>query len=167
MPWEGGSYGIALTARWPLAEVRTVRLPHRSPRQPDGYGEPRVLLVARSGRLLLAGTHLGLDATERLEQAAAIRSELRGAEPLILGGDLNEGPAGPVTSDTWRDWLQDAFRQGGGVETVTGPPDAPPVRIDAVLASRTAPRALRATLGPDGISDHRAVIVDFEEVASG
>lgn len=160
--FDGGAYGIALLSRGPLESVTVLRLPHPSPRQADGNGEPRVLLWARSGPWTLANTHLGLTATERLEQAHRIRSVLSNTPRLILAGDINEGPGGPVTH-AWGGWVQDAFVEAGAAEERSAPPEGPPVRIDTILHGVDTPRAVRARLGPPGFSDHRAVIVDFEE----
>lgn len=159
-PFDGGSYGLALTSRLPLKNRHTLRLPHPSPRKDDGHGEPRIALVASTSTLTLAVTHLGLSAKERPEQARRIQSKLGHPTGLIIGGDLNEGPEGPVATK-WKGWLSDAFHEGGGIEESTAP-DERGVRIDAIFRTAGAPIVRHAFLGPAGYSDHRAVIVDFE-----
>ena len=161
-PFDGGSFGVAILSRSPLANVRSIGLPHPSPRRHDGTGEPRVLLTARLGSLTVATTHLGLSAAERIDQARKIRETLESMGPVILGGDLNEGPNGGVLT-RWSGWLADSFRQAGGGEIRTGPPDRPDARIDFILHSAGAPTPNAAIIGPWGASDHRAVIVDFAQ----
>lgn len=165
-PLEGGSYGVALLARAPLENPRVHHLPHAAPHESDGRGEPRVLLAAASGPLTLACTHFGLAPEERRDQAEAVREILAPAlagAPLILGGDLNEGRLGSVFTE-WSGWLFDAFTEAGGRELESAPADRPRTRIDYVLRSATAPRPTGAFVGPAGASDHRPVIVDFEQV---
>lgn len=161
-PFDGGAYGVALLSRDALHEERSLVLPHGSgPRTPDGRNEPRIALIARMGSLTLACTHLGLDADERRAQAEALRA-LQSEKCLILGGDLNDAPDGPVLR-SWGGWLRDAFVQAGGVEERTAPADAPPARIDFILRSDDAPSVLHAFAGPPGASDHRPVVVDVED----
>lgn len=161
-PLEGGSYGLALLSKRPLQALGVHRLPHPAPREDDGRGEPRILLVARSGALTLACTHLGLSEEERPVQAAVIRQALEGQPNLLLGGDLNEGREGPVLA-RWAGWLEDTFKKGAPSERVTAPPDRPQTRIDFVLRSTDAPRVTASFVGPAGASDHRPVVVDFAD----
>ena len=160
-PFDGGSYGLALTSRLPLLAPRTIHLPHPSPRQDDGNGEPRIALVASIERLTVVVTHLGLSPGERPEQARRIRSELRSHPALLLAGDLNEGPDGAVARE-WEGWVRDAFREADGTEEPTDPPGGPNARIDGIFRTTAAPRVRGAFVGPPGYSDHRPVIVDFE-----
>lgn len=162
---DGGEYGVALLTPRPLSRVRVVPLPHPpAPRSADGQGEPRVLLAGELDGTTLACTHLGLTQPERVLQAIAIREALSGAGPLLLGGDLNEGPDGPVVR-SWAGWLVDAFVEAGGVEAQSGPYDRPHRRIDFVLRSAPFPRAVRARVDDARASDHRPVVVEFEEPA--
>jgi endonuclease/exonuclease/phosphatase family metal-dependent hydrolase len=160
-PFDSGTYGIALLCRIPLEDVQVIRLPHWD----DGHGEPRILLLAHAGSWTLACTHLGLTGVERVEQARAIRGGLKGAARLILAGDINEGPGGPVCQ-AWSGWLQDSFAEAGGQEEPTAPPEGPPTRIDTILRGIETSRPVSARVGPPGLSDHRAVIVDFEGTLS-
>jgi endonuclease/exonuclease/phosphatase family metal-dependent hydrolase len=162
-PYDGGSYGLSLLSRWPLTRTKIFRLPHPSPRQHDGRGEPRILLTAETRDLMLAVTHLGLTPRERRAQADRIRRELWLPRQLILGADLNEGPTEAVAASAWRGWLSDAFREGGGIEEATSPADRPRTRIDGLFRTADAPRAREAAVGATGYSDHRAVRVDFDD----
>lgn len=161
-PFDGGEYGLALLARGRLDLERVLRLPHPTQRRGDGFGEPRLVLVARHGDWTLACTHLGLDPQERMQQARAVQRELRGYKRLVLAGDLNEPPGDPV-SHLWRGWLTDAFQEAGGEEKLTAPPDRPQHRIDFIFRSVDVPPATGAFVGPAGASDHRPVIVDFAD----
>jgi endonuclease/exonuclease/phosphatase family metal-dependent hydrolase len=165
LPFDGGSYGIALLSRTPLTAVRSVPLPHPSPRCDDGHGEPRILLMAETSELTVGCTHLGLSDEERPEKAAAIRRALEGRS-VLLGGDFNEGP-GQAVSRKWDGWLTDCFRETGAAEHPTAPSDRPAARIDFIFRSAAAPKPLHAFIGPSGASDHRPVIVDFAPSAPG
>ncbi|MFF7362920.1 endonuclease/exonuclease/phosphatase family protein [Streptomyces sp. NPDC008125] len=87
-------------------------------------------------RLGVVSCHLGLRADERLAQARALldRVEAMGVGHAVVGGDLNEVPAGDAfrliagrLHDGW------AVRPWGGEHTF--PADGPVRRIDAVLTT--------------------------------
>nr|BFD85296.1 endonuclease/exonuclease/phosphatase family protein [Streptomyces sp. Xyl84] len=95
--------------------------------------------VVRFGgvRLGVLGCHLSLDKDERYAQSGMLLDRLAGmgVEHAVVGGDLNEGPAGPafrrlagVLQDGW------ATAPWGGEHTWTA--RDPQRRIDAVFATR-------------------------------
>jgi endonuclease/exonuclease/phosphatase family metal-dependent hydrolase len=93
-------------------------------------------LARRAGqRVTLASVHLGLSAREREAHAHQLTDLLAGVpHPLVLGGDLNEGPEGVAAS--WigeRYW--DAFGRSAEGEGHTFPAGAPRARIDYVFVS--------------------------------
>ncbi len=55
---HGGRFGVALVSRWPLSQVRNIKLPRAS-------DEQRVCLVARAGEVWFACTHLSVASVER------------------------------------------------------------------------------------------------------
>ncbi|MCC6999991.1 MAG: endonuclease/exonuclease/phosphatase family protein [Deltaproteobacteria bacterium] len=97
-PWGGGDEGVALLSRWPLGEVRRLRLPHAVPL------ETRLLLSAvvttPVGPVGLHTTHLNYrmtDGDKRAAQLHAIDLYVRayseaGDHPQLLCGDLNAAP---------------------------------------------------------------------------
>jgi endonuclease/exonuclease/phosphatase family metal-dependent hydrolase len=90
--------------------------------------------VGRS-RFVVVGTHLSLDATERVAQAQLLKEHLAGLdEPYVVCGDLNEEPGG----GGWRtlaDGLTDAAdaRECGNLNTFSCA--SPRRRIDAIFVS--------------------------------
>jgi endonuclease/exonuclease/phosphatase family metal-dependent hydrolase len=117
--------------------------------------------VGRAGRrLLVAAVHLGLSGEERVEHARALTDRVAGRPPLVLGGDLNEGPDGPAAS--WiaeRYW--DVCAPGCGP---TFPSTAPRARIDYLFVSEGI-AAEGITVGtPEwaALSDHLPVLAELD-----
>lgn len=83
------------------------------------------------GRLTgVVSCHLSLDRERRLrevERVVAVAGRLRG--PVVVGGDLNEGPAGP----SWQRLRAAGFVDHGAKSWPTFPADGPEKRIDALL----------------------------------
>jgi endonuclease/exonuclease/phosphatase family metal-dependent hydrolase len=86
--------------------------------------------TVRGGRFTLSGSHLSTDPAERPSQAAVWKEQLATIEgPVIVAGDLNEGPAGSA----WRmveDGLSTAAESGP-----TFPASLPARRIDGIFVS--------------------------------
>ena len=124
-----------------------------------------VLDVAGAGRVIAASVHLDVDAGARLRHAAEIEAIVAGVRrrhdaPLVLAGDLNEGPFGGA----WRR-LRDGRTDVSSRDTY--PARAPRHRIDAIFA------APPLTVRPSGVpvlperdlvraSDHRPVLADLD-----
>lgn len=119
-------------------------------------------------RVTVANTHLDLDAAGRRRHLGEILARLDAVRrqygaPVVLAGDVNEGPAGPVWQ-TLAARFQDAYAVApfGGRETFPAP--HPRGRIDGIFAD-----AAFGVLGcgvPDvtGISsasDHRPVLAEL------
>ena len=49
-PWGGGDEGVALLSRWPLGEVRRLRLPHAVPRRAVALGRAHRMGHPTTGR---------------------------------------------------------------------------------------------------------------------
>lgn len=86
-----GCYGNAVLSRFPLAHVRTRKLPTwRAISEPRCYVHARVAL--EDGPLDVLVTHFGLDPIERLGQARLVTDEIaRSPAATVLLGDLNCG----------------------------------------------------------------------------
>jgi endonuclease/exonuclease/phosphatase family metal-dependent hydrolase len=120
-------------------------------------------LARRAGlRVTLASLHLGLSGREREDHARHLTDLLAGVpHPLVLGGDLNEGPEGAAA--LWiaeRYWV--AFGRSGEGEGHSFPAGGPRARIDYVFVSEGI-TVERAWVGGDddrmAPSDHLPVFV--------
>lgn len=123
-----------------------------------------VAVLGRAGhRVVVAAAHLGLAVPERLRHAEELTDGLAARrEWVVIGGDLNEDPAGPAAS-----WLAqrywDAFAEAGEGPGHTFPARAPRARIDYVFVSAGV-RVERAWVGEPGgepASDHLPVLADL------
>ena len=130
-----------------------------------------VLDVAGAGRVIAACVHLDLDAAARQRHAAEIGAILAGVHrrhpaPVIVAGDINEGPDGPA----WRclaDGRADTHTAVAAAAGYTFPARDPRRRIDAILVSpplRPRPRTVPPVPEADLVraSDHRPVIADLD-----
>lgn len=86
----------------------------------------------------IASIHLSTDAGERTRHLEPLRSALSSDDPppLVVAGDVNEGPGGPVfAAFTERMRMQDCFAVAGSGDGATSPAAGPHQRIDAVFAA--------------------------------
>lgn len=117
-------------------------------------------IVGRAGVRLTAGAvHLGLSGRERTEHARELTDLLAGREPVVLGGDLNEGPEEPASS-----WIAGRYWDAVAAGGPTFPAWAPRARIDYLFLSQGI-RVERAWVGGQafaGLSDHLPVLADLE-----
>ena len=147
----GRAGGNALLAA-PEVEVRSsyaVLLPKR----PGLHRRASVgAVVTLDGReLVVAGSHLDLDGSARLDSARRVRAAVPPGRPLVLGADVNEPPDGPA-------W---AVLAGGLVDPggePTFPAGRPTRRIDLLAVSPELTVALRVL--PTAASDHRMLVAD-------
>jgi endonuclease/exonuclease/phosphatase family metal-dependent hydrolase len=112
----------------------------------------------------VAGSHLSVDATERVGQATRLKKALAEADaPVIFAADLNENSGGAA----WRmlaDGLTDAAVAAGRADTATFPCADPRERIDAVFVD---PRVtvVRYEVVDSAVarraSDHLPIMVDL------
>ena len=196
MPKEPFGYGNCTLSRWPILESSTVDLSYvgREPRAclravvgPSDEGEVRLTTL---------NVHLGLGASERRYQlgriletlladyaAEAVRQHRRLPwlwrwrkadvdklaalpEPLVLAGDFNDFPPGPVTR-TLANRLADVGARIPG--RATFPARRPLLRLDRVYTSRAVGVA-RVEVARSPLlrvaSDHLPIVVDVEVAAS-
>jgi endonuclease/exonuclease/phosphatase family metal-dependent hydrolase len=103
--------------------------------------------------------HLGLSGEERTEHARELTDLLAGREPVVLGGDLNEGPEEPAAR-----WMAARFWDAARDAGRTFPAWEPRARIDYLFVSEGV-RVERAWVGGDRfarLSDHLPVLADLE-----
>lgn len=139
----------------------------RYPLTPGKHMRGAVFARCRAGRqqFVVAGSHLSIDATERIGQATELKKHLAGIdEPVVLAADLNENSGGAA----WRtvaDGMVDAAVACDCDERPTFPCSNPRERIDVVLAD---PRwtvvgyDVLDTPAVRAASDHLPLVVDLE-----
>lgn len=111
--------------------AETLDQPLFHPRRGIAWAQLRV-----QGRLLgVVCCHLSLDRQRRLaetDRVLEVANRLRG--PVVIGGDLNETPDGPV----WQRFARAGYVDHGSRRDRTFPADDPVKRIDALLVRGSA-----------------------------
>jgi endonuclease/exonuclease/phosphatase family metal-dependent hydrolase len=149
----------AVLARRPWRVVDAGRIAFRRTRKTLRRGV-LLTIVGRAGTRLSAGAvHLGLSGEERTEHARELTDLLAGREPVVLGGDLNEGPEEPAAR-----WMAARFWDAARDAGRTFPAWEPRARIDYLFVSEGV-RVERAWVGGERfarLSDHLPVLADLE-----
>ena len=149
----------AVLARPPWRVVDAGRIVFRRTRRTLRRGV-LLTIAGRAGlRVSAASVHLGLSGRERIEHARELTDLLAGREPIILGGDLNEGPEEPAAS-----WIAARYWDAGREAGSTFPAWEPRARIDYLFLSQGI-RLEQAWNGGErfaGLSDHLPVLADLE-----
>lgn len=182
--------GVAIVSRWPIAYVETIRLPESGTDPPDNRVALLVKLLAPTGELSVATTHLAWRPEQedlRTRQLGVILAYLRDLglcrpdAPLVFAGDLNAAEGEPAL-DLANRLLQDCFRAckpdiPGTTWSHANPlafgPGLPDRRLDyAFCPAGMHVREARVVLDrPDPVypSDHFGlyVAVDLATVGSG
>ncbi|MCU1281793.1 MAG: ybhP [bacterium] len=192
MPREPFGYGNCTLSRWPILESSTVDLsfPTREPR-----ACLRAIVGHDELKLTTLNVHLGLGASERRYQLGRILEALLAdyaaeqvrhhrqfpwlwrwrkvdvdklatlREPLVLAGDFNDFPPGPVTRT-----LANRLRDVGArvASRATFPSRRPLLRLDRVYASR-AVGIVNVEVARTPLlrvaSDHLPIVVDADVAA--
>ena len=153
----GGSYGIALLTRLPVASVNRVNLTAL------GSYEPRVAIDAQvcvgPQSLRVVATHADVLAASANVAALAARFAPSVGQGLIILGDLNEKPSGTGPKKLRSAGLQDLI--GAKAEGVTFWPNSS--RIDYLFVDGPlSEHAVSAGIEQNKASDHYPVYVDFD-----
>ncbi|HEV2086714.1 MAG TPA: endonuclease/exonuclease/phosphatase family protein [Cryptosporangiaceae bacterium] len=147
---------LAVTVR----ATRSLRLPLTPGEQPRAAALARCTLGGVP--FTAVGVHLGLHPAERVRHVPVLLAEATaGGDPVVLAGDLNERPGGPVWQDLGRS-LRDA---AGTDETPTFSCGAPDRRIDAIFADPALAVRHYAVLDSPSVrraSDHFPVYAELE-----
>jgi endonuclease/exonuclease/phosphatase family metal-dependent hydrolase len=155
----GPAYGTLLLSRLPLEAVEQVRFP------PAGGGEQRTAVVGTirvgSGSVTVAAAHLSNKQGHNMRQLRQLQAVLAARPaPRLLLGDLNL-PSTALLLASRRGWPE----AGRGH---TFPNSRPNRQLDHMLRNDPAgvlrPRGARVATAP--VSDHRALVVDFDVAAS-
>jgi endonuclease/exonuclease/phosphatase family metal-dependent hydrolase len=164
---DAAGYGIALVSRYPVSSWEMLRLPpvpvplpmvFRGRRRPVLVrDEPRAAVLAvvetPHGRMTVASAHLSfISWWNRRQLRTARRSLERCAQPVLLMGDLNMGPASAERLSGMRSLAS----------ALTFPAQAPVRQLDHILAAGPLP----SRVGPGrahrlDLSDHQALSVDI------
>jgi endonuclease/exonuclease/phosphatase family metal-dependent hydrolase len=156
-------YGNATLSRFAIFDSESIDLAVRG-------REPRLCLRAVVGRdalrLTTLNVHLGLGASERRRQLRRLLPVIETGdgeeEPLVMAGDFNDFPPGPV-SFTLRSRLYDC---GARIERPrTYPSRWPLLRLDRVYVSRAVrPGTVRVDRSPASraASDHLPIVVELD-----
>ena len=163
--WSAGHRGSGGTTVMSSLRVDVTEARHHSMRvaplqRERGYAVSRVRLPGHE-TVWVVSMHLSLDAAERARHAATILDSLPGDGPIVVAGDLNEGPGGQV-------WMALA----GPLQAVTGdaptyPASQPRHRLDVIFASPQLSVVPSSPLELDradlvAASDHLPVWVDLD-----
>jgi len=150
-------YGNCTLTRLPVLDSESVDLSYAG-------REPRLCLRVVLGRdelrLTTLNVHLGLGADERRHQLQQLLPTIDGAHPLVMGGDFNDFPPGPV-SLTLHHRLSDAARGCGR----TFPSRFALLRLDRLyLSPELAALDARVERSREvrTVSDHLPVVCDVE-----
>ncbi|HVJ68953.1 MAG TPA: endonuclease/exonuclease/phosphatase family protein, partial [Caulifigura sp.] len=161
--YEGGDYGNAVLARWPVKRHDNHKLQSYYPGEQRGLLEVEIELPEGRGPLLFFATHFDYRAgsPERLPSAVTVNQVIatKAGVPAILAGDLNERPDASALQELTRVWK----RTNDG-ELPTFPVDKPTRQIDHILAHPPARwRVIETRVLDDAVaSDHRAIFSVIE-----
>ncbi|CAN5405858.1 endonuclease/exonuclease/phosphatase family protein [soil metagenome] len=169
LDYQGGEYGIAVLARWPILADRLHRLPvEPAQERAGGSYEPRgvlhVMIASPRGTVHLLNTHLDPSGEDfyRMQEVAAVRAladSLRHrGEFVLVGGDINATPESRVVEQMSVGGWRDAWAACGVGAGFTFPADEPVKRIDYLFIP-AAVRCESAVVLESQTSDHRAVLI--------
>ena len=135
------------------AGSEVLRQPLFQPRRGIAWAQLRV-----QGHLVgVVSCHLSLDRDRRVAEVRRVLAVARGLRgPVVVAGDLNEGPDGP----SWQVLREAGFVDHGSRQWLTFPAEEPEKRIDALLVRGAADVARHGDPGvPEELlaagSDHR------------
>ena len=165
IPHDGGAYGVALHAHYPLQDT----IVHRLPTQAGTNGEPRILAAATiklptGQKVRLGCTHLDAQRTDQNRQLqAAELVRLAGAEslPFVLAGDFNAEPESPVVQQ-----VDTLFKRTCQPCLPTIPVVTPTKAIDFITYAPQARFQVKShqVVAETYASDHRPVVAELSLV---
>jgi endonuclease/exonuclease/phosphatase family metal-dependent hydrolase/quercetin dioxygenase-like cupin family protein len=157
-PYQGGWYGNAVLARVPIVDARTHPIP---PASGSALSVLEVGVEAAPGTTVsVVSVHLAGSEAERLAQADSLtRWFAGGVRPVVLAGDFNDRPDGPVLERLRRDWW--VLEKVGS--PLTFPADDPDREIDFVMVSPGAGLEVREhrVVEERVASDHRPILAEL------
>lgn len=151
-----GLQGDALLSRVPTRSVRSLPLP------PPGADRAQVLHLAAvvGGRSVdFHALHLSVHEDQRMIQLAAALDFIAPGRVVLLG-DLNAEPGGPVVTTLRAAGFRDAFELAGAEPAATWPAREPAMRIDWLWLRGV--EAVAAEVLENAPSDHRLVVATLQ-----
>lgn len=125
---------ILVGPRVDVVDTTSVEMPVDVGQPRRGYVTARLRVGGRA--LSVLATHLALPDPVRAEETVEVLAAADALPgPVVVGGDLNEGPRGP----SWRRLVAAGYADHGDPAWLTFPSDAPDRRIDALLVRGGAP----------------------------
>lgn len=104
----GRDYGNAVLSRWPILRDEKLTLPHRSLLDRSPRGATCATVAAPGGPLEVCSLHIAtpleLWPSARRAQVRAVLDRLRGANPVVLGGDFNSHRLGRLAASDAFEW---------------------------------------------------------------
>jgi endonuclease/exonuclease/phosphatase family metal-dependent hydrolase len=154
IPYEGGSYGLAVLSDHPVLSSTSTQL--------TSVGEQRILITVEieiePGRVItIADTHLGLDAATRVTQATEVIATLGNDPDVLLFGDLNDEPGTPPIA-LLDGAFRDAWTLAGSGDGFTIPVTTPTRRIDFIYLGTAWAAPIDIRVIDTQSSDHRPVV---------
>lgn len=144
----GGAYGNAILSKMPVREMKVIPI-----KETVAGAEPRSVLFADYGDIVVLQTHLGLKEPEFFEGVNTIYSLLKAqTKPAVLMGDFNLRPDHPALQPLLND--KDIQHLDTGF---TFPSDNPDRKIDYIFVNKYV--KVEDVFVPDlVVSDHRPII---------
>jgi endonuclease/exonuclease/phosphatase family metal-dependent hydrolase len=153
---------VLFRSPWRLVQSETRRLSKTKGQYRRGFVLAR--LETKHDVVNAVSVHLGLSSRERPRHAAELLTTLRELDgPIVVGGDLNEGPDGDAVAALTAELRSGRSIAGG--DHPTFPADGPSAGIDDVLVAGGAAIASFRVGESDAVrkaSDHRPVVADLE-----
>ena len=149
--YQGGWYGNAILTRVPIAAVRTHPIPAAS------GSALAVHEVELESGISVVSVHLAGTPPERMAQAASVTARFATSDrPIVLAGDFNGRPDGPVLELLGQGWQ--VIEKTGS--PLTFPADAPDREIDFILVSAGADMEVieHRVVDEATASDHRPIL---------
>jgi endonuclease/exonuclease/phosphatase family metal-dependent hydrolase len=146
------AYGNAVLSKMPVREMKVIPI-----KETVTGAEPRSVLFADCGDIVVLQTHLGLKEPEFFEGIDTVYTLLKSqSKPCVLMGDFNMRPDHPALSRLFDD--PDINHADTGF---TFPSDAPDRKIDYIFTNNKV--KISSCYVPELIvSDHRPIIAEIE-----
>jgi len=159
--YDGGSYGLGILSRFPIAGTKSYRLPYYPD---DANGDTRLMFmttiqVSKNKQVHFGTVHLDYkQASQRKIQAddMLLQMEKAGNIPIIIAGDFNAAPNEESISVIEKQFTQLINNDSA----FTYPADTPRIKIDYIFLSKKNKwkPVQQEVIDEKNASDHRPVV---------
>jgi len=159
--YDGGSYGLGILSRFPIAETKSYRLPYYPD---DANGNTRLMFMttiqlAKNKQFYFGTVHLDYkQASQRKIQAddMLLQLEKAGNIPIIIAGDFNAAPGEDCISVIESKYTELINHDSA----FTYPADTPTIKIDYIFLSKNNKwkPVQQQVIDETNASDHRPVL---------